>query len=269
MGTRTERVRVGALVVVLPFHNPIEIAEQYAMVDRLTGGRLNLGVGSGYIPLEFAGFGVDPAGKRERFDAAYDVLLAAFRGEPVRAPGSQGALVTLNVLPLQQPHPPITIAVQRREALPFVARRGSNVALVPYATIQGMEELAEEIREFRSHLPAGVKASVSVALHLYSGDRPEHARAALQRFLDSRLSTQSTFYQDKVQKDPRHADAATIEASGFALFGRPEEVLERLREYRAAGVDEVLGIFDFGGLPLAEVLGSVGSLGSRWSGSGL
>jgi len=262
IATRTRRIRVGALVSVLPFHNPVELAEQYAMVDRLAGGRLNLGVGSGYIPLEFEGFGVDPATKRERFDSALETLVAGLRGEAI-VPSGTGRR-PLNVTPVQSPHPPLWIAVQRREALPFVARRGVSVALVPYATVGSVEELGGQIAEFRSHLPKGAKVTVSVALHLYAGAHPERARTALQRYLDSRLATQSAFYQDKVRRDPSHASAATIERTGFALFGEPVDVVARLEPFRGAGVDEVLGIFDFGGLSQADVTGSVESLTARF-----
>jgi alkanesulfonate monooxygenase SsuD/methylene tetrahydromethanopterin reductase-like flavin-dependent oxidoreductase (luciferase family) len=263
IAARTRRLRVGALVSVLPFHNPVEVAEQYAMVDRLSGGRLNLGVGSGYIAVEFEGFGVDPATKRERFDSALTTLLAGLTGAPVVETRTLGPR-PLNVAPVQRPHPPIWIAVQRREALPFVARRGVSVALVPYATVASVDELADQIREFRSHLPDGAKVTVSVALHLYAGDHPDRARSALQRYLDSRLATQSAFYQDKVRRDPSHASAATIERTGFALFGTADEVVSHLGAYRAAGVDEVLGIFDFGGLPVSDVRASVTALGPKF-----
>jgi alkanesulfonate monooxygenase SsuD/methylene tetrahydromethanopterin reductase-like flavin-dependent oxidoreductase (luciferase family) len=260
---RTRRLRLGVLVSVLPFHSPIEVAEQYAMVDRLSGGRLNLGVGSGYIPLEFEGFGVDPAAKRERFDRNLEVLLAALDGQEVRAEEATARPVHLNVLPVQRPHPPLWVAVQRREAIPFVARRGASLALVPYATVADVSELAVEIREFRDHLPAGSRAEVAVALHLYAGDRPELARAALQRYLDSRLATQSVHYQEKVRRDPHHASAASIEESGFALFGPADAVARRLRAFAEAGVDEILGMFDFGGLEPPEVRRAVVDLGPR------
>jgi alkanesulfonate monooxygenase SsuD/methylene tetrahydromethanopterin reductase-like flavin-dependent oxidoreductase (luciferase family) len=261
-GQRTKRIRLGVLVSVLPFHRPIELAEQYAMVDRLTGGRLNLGVGSGYIPLEFEGFGVDPETKRERFDRNLETLLAALDGAEVRSEGPNAKPVRLNVLPLQRPHPPIWIAVQRREAIPFVARRGVSLALVPYATVANREELGRQIREFRSSLPPGQAAEVAVAVHLYAGDHVDRARAALQRYLDARLATQSAFYQAKVRQDPRHANAATIESSGFAVFGPAAEVAERLRAFAAIGVDELLGIFDFGGLAVDDVTTSVRALGA-------
>lgn len=267
-GQRTRRLRLGVLVSVLPFHRPIELAEQYAMVDRLTGGRLNLGVGSGYIPLEFEGFGVDPESKRERFDRGLATLLAALDGQEVRSEEPGAKPVRINVLPVQRPHPPLWIAVQRREAIAFVARRGASLALVPYATVASLAELGDEVREFRSHLPAGVRAEVGAAVHLYVGEHPDRARAALARYLEARLATQSTFYQEKVRRDPHHATAASIESSGFALFGSAASVAERLREYAAIGVDEVLGIFDFGGLSAPDVNGSVRALGAAFGPDG-
>jgi alkanesulfonate monooxygenase SsuD/methylene tetrahydromethanopterin reductase-like flavin-dependent oxidoreductase (luciferase family) len=263
-GARTRRIRLGCLVCVLPFHSPVEVAETYGLLDELIGGRLNFGVGSGYIPLEFDGFGVDATTKRENFDAALPIILDGMGGRPVPAPRAPGGSVQLNVRARQQPHPPLWIAAQRREALPFIARRGASVALVPYATVGGVEELAVEIREFRGAVPPGLHPKVSVALHLYAGEQPAEARAALQRYLDSRLASQSSFYQDKVRRDPRHASAETIEHSGFAAFGSAKSVVERLRAFEDAGVDEVLGIFDFGGLAASEVTRSVESLGAAW-----
>lgn len=261
IGARTTRLRLGALVSVLPFHPPIEVAEQYALLDQLTDGRLNLGVGSGYIPLEFEGFGVDPSTKRERFDRSLETILAAWRGEEVRANGSGGSAIRLNVLPRQRPHPPITFAVQRREALPYVAKRGFGVALIPYATVRSVGELGEEIAEFRAALPPGVEAPVAAAVHVYAGPHVVEARAALQRYLDERLAGQSAFFQAKVGRDPSAARVESIEASGLALVGSPEEVARRCRAFAQAGVDELLGIFDFGGLPSEWASESVRELG--------
>ncbi len=263
--SRTRRLRLGALVSVLPFHSPIELAEQYAMVDRLSGGRLNLGVGSGYIPMEFAGFGVDPATKRTRFDSAFDTLVAALRGEEVRGDGPDASRVRINVRPVQSPHPPIWVAVQRRDAIPFVAERGASVALIPYATLSGLPELAEEVREYRAHRPAGSDGEVAAGLHLYAGDHPDRARAALQRYLDSRRKTQSAFFLEKVAQNPAHASARTVEESGWALIGSPREVAQGLDAFGATGIDEVLGLFDFGGLPIEEATRSVVALGRALS----
>jgi alkanesulfonate monooxygenase SsuD/methylene tetrahydromethanopterin reductase-like flavin-dependent oxidoreductase (luciferase family) len=261
-GQRTERIRLGSMVSVLAFHDPIRLAEQYALLDRLVQGRVNLGVGSGYIPLEFEGFGIDPSTKRERFDRSLSLFLSALKGEEITPEGVASSGIRLNIRPVQQPHPPVWIAVQRREALPYVAQKGVSVALIPYATVSGLEELAEEIHEFRRNVPEGARPEVAVALHLYAGEHVTQARASLQRYLDGRLATQSTFYQQKVQHDPRHGSAETIERSGLAVLGRPPEVRERLEAFRAIGVDEILGILDFGGLAFEYVDESIRSLGT-------
>ncbi len=260
-GAVTRSLRLGSLVSVLPFHRPIDVAEEYATLDRLLGGRLNFGVGSGYLASEFDGFGVDAATKRERFDSALDLVLRAWSGAPVRA-GPDSAPVTLNVLPVQRPHPPVWVAVQRREAIPHVARRGYGVALIPYATVSGIEELAAEIREYRAHLPASVPGAVAVAVHLYAGDRPDLARAALDRYLASRLAGHSTFLHAKAGRDPTSVTGAAVERQGFAAIGTPESVRDQLDRFRAIGVDELLGIVDFGGLGPAETERSVRALGA-------
>ncbi len=259
-GEVTRKLRLGSMVSVLPLHDPVAIAEQYAVVDQLLGGRLNFGVGSGYIPTELEGFGVDPKSKRERFDAGLATILAAWRGEEVRSPVPGASAVRLNVQPVQRPHPPIWIAVQRKAAIPYVARAGASAALIPYATVGSLGELGEAIREYRRSGPAP-HGEVAVAVHIYVGDRPALARTALQRYLDGRLATYSTFYRQKVNADPTAASARQIEETGLALLGSSEEVRRRLDEYEALGVDEILGILDFGGLPPPEVDASIRGYG--------
>ncbi len=259
-GERTQRLRLGVMVSVLPFHPPVDTAEQYALLDRVLGGRLDLGVGSGYLAPEFEGFGVDPATKRERFDSALELMVSAFRGEPVRSSAS-AAPVRLNVRPIQSPHPPIWIAAQRREAVPYVARRRLNLALVPYATVPNLNELAGVIGDYRGASPPRFSGRVSAMLPVYAGPAPEEGRSAFQRFLDSRLATQSTFYREKVRSHPESATSAGLEAAGLAVLGSPEEARAGLARFAAAGVDEVLAVVDFGGLRPAAARATLEALG--------
>ena len=263
-GARTRSLRLGSLVSVLPFHRAVDVAEEYALVDRLLNGRLNFGVGSGYLASEFAGFGVDPSEKRDRFDRALDVILSAFSGAGFQAGPAGSPVVRLNVLPVQQPHPPIWVAVQRREAIPHVAARGLGIAVIPYATVADLGELAGQIAEYRRRLPPGIPGSVLAAVHVYSGNRPEMARAAFRRYLDSRLKTHSTFYEHKAHRAPDQADPAALERADLAVFGSPEEVARRLQRYSDAGVDELLGMFDFGGLAADATHRSVEATARAW-----
>ncbi len=263
-GMRTRSIRLGSLVSVLPFHRPVDVAEEYALLDRLLDGRLNLGVGSGYLASELAGFGVDPAAKRERFDRTLAMVLEAFSGHAIRA-GDEGApLVTLSVRPKQRPHPPLWVAVQRREAIPFLARRGLSIALIPYATVDTVDELGTVIADYRRALPRGTPGSVVAAVHLYAGARPEVGREAFARYVESRLASGSTFLRAKTARHPEHASPEALERAGLALFGAAKEVVSRLEAFSRVGVDELLGIFDFGGLAAAEAERSVRAVGAAW-----
>ena len=105
MAAKTSRIRLGTAISVLPFRNPLTVAESYAMVDMLSGGRLVLGVGSGYLSHEFEGFSVLPQEKRDRFDEALEVLRMALTGGRVDFDGRYHKVegVSLNVAPVQRP----------------------------------------------------------------------------------------------------------------------------------------------------------------------
>ena len=266
LGARTRRLRLGAMVSVLPFHAPVELAEQYALLDRLLGGRLDLGLGSGYLGLELEGFGVDAVTKRERFDAGLATLRTAWAGRPFRASPTATTDVTLNVRPVQEPHPPLWVAVQRPEAIPYVAKMGANLALVPYATLGSVEELTPLIAQYRA--ARGPGGQVAAALHVHIGHDVASARAAMQRFLDSRRATRSTFYVEKIARDPRHASLEHLEASGLAALGEPATVRDRLRALARTGVDELLAIVDFGGIDPTVAEGTARALGALGEVSG-
>lgn len=251
---RTRRIRLGAAVVVLPFRNPLLVAEEYAMVDVLSGGRLNLGTGAGYLRHEFEGFGVSPEDKRERFDEALEVLLAAWRGERFSYQGRFHRVtdVQLNVRPLQQPRPPIWIAILRNEAAAHVGKKGFPIMMIPYATTERLAELAETVTAFRdAFLEAGGdprEATVPFGLHTYVSDSFERAtaeaREALDRYVRTRLYARQRSYESLVD---RHLIA----------FGGPDDVVRVARMYEQAGLTDFLAIANFGGLEHRLVLRSM------------
>ena len=135
---RTERIRLGTGVVLMPFHNPLEVALRAATLDHLTRGRLMLGIGSGGIDGDRRAFGIDPTGPEAAAltREGIDVVEKAWAGEPFRyegrffkydVPAPNDALQTGILLrPYQQPHPPIAIAgVSRSSAgLALAGERG-------------------------------------------------------------------------------------------------------------------------------------------------
>jgi alkanesulfonate monooxygenase SsuD/methylene tetrahydromethanopterin reductase-like flavin-dependent oxidoreductase (luciferase family) len=251
---RTRRIRLGAAVVVLPFDNPLRSAEDYAMVDVLSGGRLNLGVGSGYLTHEFDGFGVPVDEKRERFDEGLAIMLRAWTGERFSHEGRFHRVrdVQLNVVPVQKPRPPVWIAVLRNDAAASVGARGFPVMMIPYATTEHLSELAETIRRFRqAFISAGGRpedATVPFGLHAYCADSLDQARAegqeAMDRYVRTRLYAKQRPFDLLREKD-------------LIAFGSPDDVARVARRYADAGLTHFLAITNFGGLPHKKVLRSM------------
>ncbi|MFQ5521760.1 MAG: LLM class flavin-dependent oxidoreductase [Candidatus Methylomirabilia bacterium] len=251
---RTKRIRLGAAVVVLPFDNPLRAAEDYAMVDILSNGRLDLGTGSGYLKHEFDGFGVPPEEKRARFDEALEVFLRAWTGERFSYEGKYYRFkdIQLNVVPLQRPRPPVWIAILRNEAAPFVGRKGFPIMMIPYATTEHFSELTETVGAFREAFLSGGgrhdAATVSFGLHTYCAESFEEARAqareAMDRYVRTRLYAKQRPFELLVEK-------------ALIAFGSPEDVLAVARRYEAAGLTHFLAITNFGGLEHKKVLRSM------------
>ena len=109
---RTKRIKIGTSEVLLPLQHPVRIAERAALVDMLSNGRLLLGLGRAYQPKEFAGFDMDPAESRERFNEGLEMLLGTFTQKNFSYEGKYWSCndVTLFPKPVQQPHPPIYMA---------------------------------------------------------------------------------------------------------------------------------------------------------------
>lgn len=251
---RTCRIRLGAGVVVLPFDNPLRSAEDYAMLDVLSGGRLHLGVGSGYLQHEYAGFGVDMAEKRERFEEALEVLLKAWRGERFSHEGRHYTVkdVQLNVVPLQKPRPPISIAILTNDRAAVVGSQGFPIMMIPYATTERIEELSDTVAAFRSaFLGARGKpgeATIHFALHTHCGettaDARREARAPLDRYVRTRLYAKQRSFDSLIEKN-------------LLAIGDAEEVVRVARLYEAAGMTHFLVLNNFGGMEHRLVLRSM------------
>src|SRR6059036_3309674 len=107
---RTRRIRLGTAVTLLPLHSPIKIAEQAAIADILSDGRLEFGVGRG-IARHYASYGIPPEESRARFDEALDFILAAWTNDSFSFEGKYFRARELTVVPrpVQRPHPPVRI----------------------------------------------------------------------------------------------------------------------------------------------------------------
>ena len=252
---RTRRLRLGVAVSVLPFTHPLRLAEDWAVLDHLSRGRLNLGVGSGYLQHEFDGFGIDPAEKRSMFDEALIVMRLAWTGEPVRFEGRHYRISgpRLNVLPVQRPHPPVWVAVLRPEAAYYVGRQGLPLINIPYASFDRLDQVPSMVEQFRrgyaesGHNPDEV--DLPLVFHTYVADSDRTVRSecgeALERYLFSRLYAKRANYDQLLER-------------GFFIAGSPEKVVEQIRRVRnMTGFNHFVGLVNFGALEHQKVLRSI------------
>src|SRR2546427_743381 len=132
----TPRVRIGTAVVIAPFEHPLRIAEEWAEIDILSGGRLEFGLGRGYQPSEFRGLGVSMEATRERFDESLEIVRLAWTTERLTFAGKHYRVDDVRVLPkpVQKPYPPLWMAAVSPDTYTLAARRGLKILTSPSFT---------------------------------------------------------------------------------------------------------------------------------------
>jgi alkanesulfonate monooxygenase SsuD/methylene tetrahydromethanopterin reductase-like flavin-dependent oxidoreductase (luciferase family) len=251
----TTRLRLGTAISVLPFRNPLHVAESYALVDLLSGGRLNFGAGSGYLAHEFAGHNVPIEQKQARFDEALEIVVAAWSGERFSYRGAfhQVHDVQLQVRPLQRPRPPVWIATLRPEGAYFIGRKGFQLLGIPYVTASRLAEMGAVIARFKEGYaesgqdPAG--AAVVMALHVYVAESEAAAECDAREALDRYVLTRLYAKRDVLWDDLR--------ANQLVAVGDPNVVADAIATLQEAGATDVLLLADFGGLAHDKVLRSM------------
>jgi alkanesulfonate monooxygenase SsuD/methylene tetrahydromethanopterin reductase-like flavin-dependent oxidoreductase (luciferase family) len=135
VAARTRNLRIGTGVTLAAFYHPLRIAEEIALLDVLTGGRINWGAGRGFDPREFAIFGVEPEESADRFREAVEIVLAAWTSEKLSFEGRFHHFEDVEVLPKprQQPHPPTWVAASSVPAIDWAAGRGLTIMMDPHS----------------------------------------------------------------------------------------------------------------------------------------
>jgi alkanesulfonate monooxygenase SsuD/methylene tetrahydromethanopterin reductase-like flavin-dependent oxidoreductase (luciferase family) len=133
---RTRRMRIGTAVSLAPFYHPLRLAEEIALVDHLSGGRVNWGVGRGFSRAEFDAFGVPVEESAGRFRENVEIVLEAWKDAPVTHHGEHFHVEGVDVLPkpLQQPHPPVWMAATSEGAIDWAAGRGFSILMDPHCS---------------------------------------------------------------------------------------------------------------------------------------
>ena len=246
LAARTKTLRVGTAVMVLPWHNPVLLAEQAATLDLLSAGRLDLGIGKGYRYTEFTGFNVPEDEAEARFDEALDVMIKAWTTpERFSHHGRFWHFTDVIVEPpsFRKPYPLLWMAAGSRDSIRKVAQRGCNLLLDQFAQ---PAVIGERIAQYRAEVEACGRVfdpmSVAVARDVYIARDEADRRAALERNQRMRQRT------IEVARAPGRSGGSHILSyadnrgnnEAVALYGSSEAVAEQVEALRAVGVTYLL-----------------------------
>jgi natural product biosynthesis luciferase-like monooxygenase protein len=264
IATITERIQIRAGSIVLPLHNPIRVAEEWSVVDNLSQGRVGLSFASGWHADDFVFAPENFAARRQVMARYIDTVRRLWRGEPLPFIGGAGNEVQVKILPrpVQSELPVWVTAFGTVETFQMAGEIGANV--LTHLLGQSVELVAEKIaiyrKAWRDHGHKG-KGHVSLMLHTFVGEDSDRAREQVRipfcNYLKSSLDLLIGLAKGAgPEVDPRHitdenADALVTHAFNryyetCGLFGTPDACLRMVDKLKAAGIDEIACLIDFG-----------------------
>jgi len=285
LAARTSRIRLGFAVIQLSLRHPIRLATELALLDNLSDGRIDVGVGHGtnFNEYEFVGYGLRSDDSRERMEETLDVMLRAWTGEPVVHHGKfyQLSLPELRPVPRQRPHPPIWRAASSAGSIRECGRLGVPMmtARIPVARVRermtlyeaGLAEstLDAETRQRRRE-DAAVWRFVYVAESQVQAE--EELGAALletrRHMVHARATHNPSDYAVEAGRvnpwnDPlvSHEDGVRYSLETSALCGTAARVAAQVAELREAGAHHVLCQMVCGYLSHARIMESMRRFG--------
>jgi alkanesulfonate monooxygenase SsuD/methylene tetrahydromethanopterin reductase-like flavin-dependent oxidoreductase (luciferase family) len=237
IGARTTTLRLGTAVLVLPWHNPVLLAEQISTLDLLSEGRVDAGIGKGYRRNEFDGFCVSMEEANERFEECLEVMMKAWSSDTPwshRGPYWQFDEVVVEPPSAQRPYPPLWMGAGSPASIKQVAEKGFNMLLGQF---DSFEQISQEIALFKAEVEALGRPfdpmRVAVARSVNIVDSKSAYDQAIETRMAARRRTQHLAQRPNFQDTREAAEAGT-------LYGSPEEVSAKLQSLRDVGVEYVL-----------------------------
>ncbi|HEY2922611.1 MAG TPA: LLM class flavin-dependent oxidoreductase [Candidatus Binatia bacterium] len=266
---RTQRIRLGTLVYVLPVYNPLRLVEEICMLDNMSRGRLDVGVGRGISPIELSFFNLDVGDSREMFREALNAMVAALSTGKLSCQGRYFSFkdVELQIEPFQRPYPPLWYPTNSSDSMTWLAQEGLNT-VVHYQSMPVIRELFDlykrlwnEHRNDQSRLNAHVlDPKYGISRHVYIGETDaqawEEAKVALTRFNDN------TGYLQSIRGDNRRkeylGDFEARRAEGLYIAGSADTVRQEVRKHlEITGSNYFVSSFSFGNLTTEQAMNSM------------
>lgn len=242
----TKKIRLGTAVTVLPWHNPVLLAEQAASVDVLSGGRLDFGVGKGYRDIEYHGFNIDRQEALDMYDESMEVILKSWTSEErFDHKGKYWQFNDILVEPptVQTPHPPFWSAAGTDESIARVAKSGFNVLFDNFASLERTAERMQVWRDTCAEIGRPFDPmQVGLTRWVNITNTPEEYEAAVEA-RERGVSRMFGKYGALPGQEARKAQPDTYadpDMSMDALIGNPDQIIDRLSLLESMGFEYLL-----------------------------
>lgn len=244
IAARTQSIRIGFAVNVIPLHQPFRLAEEIALVDHLSQGRVIAGFGSGYSPVEYELYGADFQNRRTAHQEGLRRIIDFWTQDSSAAK------------PFQRPHPSVAITASSPGSIKTAARAGHRLLLLgPLPQVRERIDLYRRTLEESGH-SAAVKESLSSSIgllrHIGIGTDEASIRGHVREATRWHLNERDVLAGDA----PRTLDDDAIDTylADTALIGTADEVRRAIAHLSEAGVGEILGYFKWGTLTHQDAL---------------
>lgn len=274
----TERVQIRAGSVVLPLHDPIRVAEEWALVDNLSSGRVGIAFASGWHADDFVFFPEKYSQRKEIMYRDIETIQRLWRGDSITVRGGGGNQIEIRTLPRPiQPTLPIWITAAGN--LDTFVRAGQlGAGVLTHLLGQSVEELSERVRAYRAALRdsghAAETGHISLMLHTFIGRDREAVRNTVRQPFLNYLRSSISLIENLIRSLNLPLDVRSMTSEDFAallnyafdryfetsaLFGTPETCRPLLDRLQEIGIDEIACLIDFG-VPSREVLAHLNDL---------
>jgi len=269
IAARTRKLRLGTAVTLLPYWHPLKVAEEFACLDNLSNGRLDLGVGRGFFKIEYDGLGVPMSESRPRFNESLEIIRRAWTERELTYKGQFWEFEDVELVPkpVQKPHPPIWMAATvTPESFVNIGKMGLPIMIVPYIA-PNVAALGEKVQlYFKAFREAGHRHEPEVLAFfmVYVTDDVDNLRALIadriraygvvneepeRKMRGDRDPSQYAHFENLLEK-MQYFNYDSLHGGDKALFGTPERCAEIIRLWqREVGITYTTIMPSWGGLP--------------------
>ena len=270
----TKKIRLAPAVAVLPLHHPLRVAEEWATLDLLSGGRVDFAVGRGYDRREYVPFGADYMASLELLDEGCEVIQKAWNSPgPWSHKGRFFDIPEMQITPRPVQKPvPFYMACFSKASMEIAARRGLDIIFAPFAAQITFGGLAEAVAAYRAECakfgtrPGRAPGRAMCSYFIHIAETPvedDYGRTAMMRYFEH--AVKPAFKQEPGKTPPTMLYFQKINeilagmrkenlSDKSILLGSPAQITETLKRVEAAGIAEVILYFNVGGKPHDMVL---------------